>query len=151
MGSIKINGKVFETFKDEEGIERFKPNNLILNMKINFDIKVSELMKLVHLKSITLMDLLDYYAAIGFTVSGVQELSFFENYDFVRDENNNSNKSTSLLIPQYKEELLECIQNLMGVFDTPISRRQVSGKFVEEARKIGREILESNKARLHIE
>jgi hypothetical protein len=28
------------------------------------------------------MELLDFYAGIGFTVSGVEELSFFEEYDF---------------------------------------------------------------------
>jgi len=47
-------------------------------------------------------------------------------------------------IPQSKEELLECIQNLMGVFDTPISRRAINNFFAEEVRKIGRQILESN-------
>ena len=47
-------------------------------------------------------------------------------------------------IKQSKLELLECIQNLMGVFDTPISRRVIKSDFAEEARKIGREILESN-------
>jgi hypothetical protein len=86
MGQIKINGKIYETFKDNDGLERFKPNNLLLKMKINFDIKVSELVKLVELESITLMDLLDYYTGIGFSVGGVEELSFFEDYEFERLE-----------------------------------------------------------------
>jgi len=47
-------------------------------------------------------------------------------------------------IKQSKEELFECIQNLMGVFDTPISRRLIKGEFAEEVRKIGRKILEEN-------
>lgn len=47
-------------------------------------------------------------------------------------------------IPQSKKELLECIQNLMGVFDTPISRRAINHNFAEEVRKIGRQILETN-------
>ena len=48
------------------------------------------------------------------------------------------------VIHQSKEELLECIQNLMGVFDTPISRRAINNDFAEEVRKIGRQILETN-------
>jgi hypothetical protein len=40
------------------------------------------------------------------------------------------------------QELLECVQNLMGVFDNPIARRRIEGNIVEEARMIGRNILE---------
>ena len=40
-----------------------------------------------------------------------------------------------------KKELIECIQNLMGCFDNPLARRQLSNSFSEEARKIGREVL----------
>jgi len=75
---ITINGQVFATFYDKEGILRFKPNNLILKMMISMDIKTSDIVKLYELESITDMDLLGYYAGIGFTVSGVLELSFFE-------------------------------------------------------------------------
>lgn len=39
------------------------------------------------------------------------------------------------------KELLECIQNLMGFFDTPIARRKMQSKDCEEVRKIGREVL----------
>ena len=60
-------------------------------------------------------------------------------------EGNNANtRPLATVIPQSKEELLECIQNLMGVFDTPVSRRAIKGEFVDEVRKIGRQILESN-------
>lgn len=82
MSAVNINGKTYETFKDEFGFLRFKPNNLILKLKVNFDLNMSEIIKLVELEAINLMDLLDFYAGIGFTVSGVQELSFFEKYDF---------------------------------------------------------------------
>lgn len=82
MGKIRINGKEYETFKDNEGVERFKVNNLILKMKIHFDIKASEMVKLAELEAITLMDLLDYYTGTGMTVCGVEELSFFENFEF---------------------------------------------------------------------
>lgn len=47
-------------------------------------------------------------------------------------------------ILQSKKELLQCIQNLMGVFDTPVARLRIQGEFVDEVRKIGREILASN-------
>ena len=47
-------------------------------------------------------------------------------------------------IHQTKVELLECIQNLMGVFDTPIARRRINNEFTEEVRSIGRKILEAN-------
>ena len=59
-------------------------------------------------------------------------------------EGNNANTLLATVIPQSKEELLECIQNLMGVFDTPVSRRAIKGEFVDEVSKIGRQILESN-------
>lgn len=44
--------------------------------------------------------------------------------------------------PPTKQELIDCIANLMGVFDTPIARRKIDGDYAEEARKIGREIME---------
>ncbi len=39
------------------------------------------------------------------------------------------------------KELLDCIHNLMGYFDTPIARLKVKGKDCEDVRKIGREVL----------
>lgn len=89
MEKIKINGKEYETFKDQEGVERFKVNNLMLKMKIHFDIKASEMIKLAELDAITLMDLLDYYAGIGMSVCSVEELSFFEDFDFERCDGKN--------------------------------------------------------------
>lgn len=47
-------------------------------------------------------------------------------------------------IPQTKVELLECIQNLMGVFDTPIARRRIDNEFTSKVRSIARKILEAN-------
>jgi len=40
-----------------------------------------------------------------------------------------------------RKELLDCIHNLMGFFDTPIARLKMSGKDYEEVREIGREVL----------
>lgn len=82
MGKVVINNKIYETFEDSDGILRFKPNNLINKIHIHFEIKMSEMVKLLELEAISLMDLLDYYAGIGFTVGGVEELSFFEKYEF---------------------------------------------------------------------
>lgn len=81
-GKIKVNGKIYETFEDEYKILRFKHNNLINKIFIRFQLKTSEIVKLFQMEAISRMDLLDYYAGIGFSVSGVQELSFFENYSF---------------------------------------------------------------------
>lgn len=41
-----------------------------------------------------------------------------------------------------KEELLDCIQNLIGVFDNPVSNAKISNSFANEAREQGRMILE---------
>ncbi len=82
MKKIKINGKVYETFKDHEGVLRFKPNNLILKLKIHFELNMSEVVRLMYLGAITPIDLLDYYTGIGFAVSGVQELSFFKEFEW---------------------------------------------------------------------
>ena len=43
-----------------------------------------------------------------------------------------------------KKELLDCIQNLMASFDSPIAHLKLKGEFADEARKIAREILEKN-------
>jgi hypothetical protein len=43
-----------------------------------------------------------------------------------------------------RKELVECIQNLMGIFDTPVARMRIKGEYADEARKIGRQILETN-------
>jgi len=53
-------------------------------------------------------------------------------------------KRTKDEIPQTKEELLDCIQNLMAVVDTPIGRRKIDGEFPEVVRNFSRVILESN-------
>ena len=66
-----------------------------------------------------------------------------ENVD-LKQESNNANTLLGTFIPQSKEELLDCIQNLMGVFDTPIGRLKMKGEFADEVRKIGRQILETN-------
>lgn len=49
----------------------------------------------------------------------------------------NNNKLT-----QEEKELLDCIHNLMGFFDTPIARMKLKGENYEEVRKTGRKILE---------
>jgi len=48
------------------------------------------------------------------------------------------------LIKHSKKELLDCIHNLMGVFDTPAARLRIKTEFADEVRKIGREIMEKN-------
>jgi len=45
------------------------------------------------------------------------------------------------IMDKEKIELIECIQNLMGVFDTPIGRMKMPGEFSDEVRKNGRETL----------
>ena len=41
-----------------------------------------------------------------------------------------------------RQELIDCILNLIGCFDTPVSRMKISGEIPDEARKIGRDIIE---------
>ena len=40
-----------------------------------------------------------------------------------------------------RQELIDCIHNLMGFFDTPIARLKMPSEDCEEVRKIGREVL----------
>jgi len=40
------------------------------------------------------------------------------------------------------KELLDCIHNLMGCFDTPIARRLINNPFADEARAIGRNVMQ---------
>lgn len=100
-GKIKVNGRIYETFIDEEGTRRFKPNNLIHKMKIGCKIQVTKLIELYELESITIMDLLDYYTGIGFTVSGVEELSFFEHLVFEEIIEIEEEEKISLLFDKY--------------------------------------------------
>lgn len=86
MGSITIGGKKFELIRDTENVVRFKENNLIHKLKIHYDIKPTDMLKLCELGAITLMDLLDYYTGIGYTLSGVQELFFFDKLKFEKYE-----------------------------------------------------------------
>lgn len=39
------------------------------------------------------------------------------------------------------KDLVDCIHNLMGCFDTPIARRMFNGEIVNESREMGRQIL----------
>lgn len=43
--------------------------------------------------------------------------------------------------PHYNE-LVEALQNIMGVFDTPIARKKITGEIADQARKEAREVLE---------
>ena len=53
----------------------------------------------------------------------------------------NSWNRSKIMEDKERKELLDCIHNLMGFFDTPIARLKMSGKDYEEVRKIGREVL----------
>jgi len=53
--------------------------------------------------------------------------------DYIEDESNIE-----------KQEMLDSIHNLVGFFDTPITRKKISGDGVDEARKIARNILTKN-------
>lgn len=50
-------------------------------------------------------------------------------------------KEDPLKPPTY-DELKECVLNLMGVFDTPISRRKLDSEFINEVRVSSRKIVE---------
>ena len=79
---MRVNGVTYRTGRDESGVLRFEPNNLLLKMHIVFETKTSKIIMLYELGAISLRDLFDYYAGIGFMVDRVKELSFFEQYTF---------------------------------------------------------------------
>lgn len=61
------------------------------------------------------------------------------------NKNQNLNGTNAMLgevVSPSRRELIECVQNLMGAFDTPLARRKYTSDFVEEVRKNGREIME---------
>lgn len=80
----KINGKSYQVYKDNDGVLRFKENNLLRKIVISQNIKITDIIKLYELDAISLMDLLDYYTGLGFTVGGVEELSFFQDLEFIK-------------------------------------------------------------------
>jgi hypothetical protein len=47
-------------------------------------------------------------------------------------------------IPTTKQAMLDAIQNLVGVFDTPMVRIKYNNSFTQEAIDIGNKILEQN-------
>lgn len=70
-------------------------------------------------------DLKAYMDALN---SKVETLDLFDNID-TND------------IPVSKKELIECIQNLIGIFDNPIAKQKIDNDLANEAREIGRNIL----------
>ena len=48
----------------------------------------------------------------------------------------------SEVVSPSRRELIDCVRNLMGVFDTPIARRKMEGKWCDEVRLNGRDIVE---------
>lgn len=48
--------------------------------------------------------------------------------------------------PPTRKELVEALQNIMGVFDTPIARKKITGDIAEKARKQARQLLENDEA-----
>ena len=66
-----------------------------------------------------------------------------EEFDRVVKQLENNKPSDS--IKESKEELLECMQNLMGCFNTPIGRRVIDNEISREAIEIGNKILNNNK------
>jgi hypothetical protein len=50
-------------------------------------------------------------------------------------------RNEPITLDSEKQELLDCIHNFMGYFDTPIARLKFPGEDVEEVRKIGRSVL----------
>lgn len=53
-----------------------------------------------------------------------------------------SNGVLSEVVSPSRQELIDCVRNLMGVFDTPIARRRMEGKWVDEVRLNGRDVME---------
>jgi hypothetical protein len=60
----------------------------------------------------------------------------------LKTESNNANVLLGEVVMPSYDELLDCIHNLMGAFDTPIARRQIDNSFANKCRKIGRYIME---------
>lgn len=120
MGQIKVNGKIYETITGSDGIKRFKPSNLVNKIHIHYNIKASEIVKLVELDAISLMDLLDYYAAIGYSICGVEELSFFEEYEFedITDLTNSEDEKQKIvdIIVQTHKTPLEQAEEILLLF-----------------------------------
>ena len=47
-----------------------------------------------------------------------------------------------------KQELIDCIHNLMGFFDTPVARMKMSSDGCEEVREIARKVLKKHGVKL---
>jgi hypothetical protein len=45
------------------------------------------------------------------------------------------------LLKTHLTDLSEALQNMVGIFDNPLARRQISDPLSDEARKIAREVL----------
>lgn len=58
------------------------------------------------------------------------------------EQNNNANALLGDVVSPSRQELIECVQNLMGAFDTPIARRKYTNDFIEEVRKNGCDIMD---------
>jgi hypothetical protein len=56
-------------------------------------------------------------------------------------ENTKNIKVSQTDLDNDKQELIDCIHNLVGFFDTPIARKKINGDDVNEVRENARKIL----------
>lgn len=78
---VKIDGRLFETYIDSEGTQRFKGNSVIRHLYASGTIDVNALTIEYHNGKFANDDWLDFYAGLGYSVSGLMDLSFFAMLD----------------------------------------------------------------------
>lgn len=78
---VKIDGRLFETYMDIDGTQRFKGNSVVQHLRDSGAIDVNELTIEYHNGKFANDDWLDFYTSLGYSVSGLMDLSFFSMLD----------------------------------------------------------------------
>lgn len=78
---VKIDGRLFETYMDSEGIQRFKGNSVVRHLHESGTIDLNALTIEYHNGKFSNDDWLDFYTDLGYSVSGLMGLSFFAMLD----------------------------------------------------------------------
>jgi hypothetical protein len=76
---VKIEGREFKTYLDENGTQRFKQNSVIDFLIGSQSINLNTIAIEFHNGKFSIEDLLEFYTQSGYSVSGLMSLSYFEN------------------------------------------------------------------------
>lgn len=78
---VKFGEKEYPTYIDEYGVQRFYENSVIRHLRYTKAIDLNELSGDFFENKFTQIDFLEFNMALGYSVSGLAELSYFQDLE----------------------------------------------------------------------